>query len=76
MNIENIKKIFQEKKEVHFKMYSLDYTIIEKDNSVSIFADLYSGRTYQYKDIDELLNGYTIYNESIIENQDRIENIK
>ena len=29
MNIDNIKTIFNEKKEVHFKLYSLDYTIKE-----------------------------------------------
>ena len=31
MNIENIKTIFNEKREVHFKLYSLDYTIKEDD---------------------------------------------
>lgn len=76
MNIENIKTIFNEKKEVHFKLYSLDYTIKEENGRVLIYSDLYDNKKQSYNTIDEVLNYFTIYNESIIQNQDRIMNIK
>ena len=76
MNIENIKTIFNEKKEVHFKLYSLDYTIKEDNNKIIVYADLYTNRKEIYNTIDEELIYFTVYNESIIENQNRIMNIR
>jgi len=76
MNIDNIKTIFNEKREVHFKLYSLDYTIKEVDNKIFVYADLYDNKKESYNTIDEALNYFTVYNESIIENQNRIMNIK
>lgn len=76
MNIENIKTILNQNNEVHFKLYSLDYTIKKLDNGVTIYADIYSGRQEKYNSIDELLNYFTIYNETLIENESRIINIK
>ena len=76
MNIENIKTIFNEKKEVHFKLYSLDYTIKEENGKIIVFADLYDNKKESYDSIDDVLNYFTIYNESIAQNQDRMMNIK
>ena len=44
MNIEKIKTIFNEKREVHFKLYSLDYTIKEVDGKMLVYADLYDNK--------------------------------
>jgi len=41
-----------------------------------VYADLYANRKEIYNTIDEVLNYFTVYNESIIENQNRIMNIK
>ena len=76
MNIDNIKTIFNEKMEVHFKLYSLDYTIKEDNGKILVYADLYDNKKETYNTIDEALNYFTIYNESIIQNQNRIMNIK
>ena len=76
MNIDNIKTIFNEKREVHFKLYSLDYTIKELDGKILVYADLYDNKKESYNTIDEALNYFTIYNESILQNQNRIMNIK
>ena len=46
MNIDNIKTIFNEKREVHFKLYSLDYTIKEDNGKILIYADLYDNNGY------------------------------
>ena len=56
MNIESIKTIFNEKREVHFKLYSLDYTIKEVDNKILVYADLYDNKKESYNTIDEALN--------------------
>ena len=76
MNIDNIKTIFNEKREVHFKLYSLDYTIKEDNSEILVYADLYDNKKESYNTIDEALNNFTIYNESIIQNQNRIMNIR
>ena len=76
MNIDNIKTIFNEKREVHFKLYSLEYTIKEVDNKILVYADLYDNKKESYNTIDEVLNYFTIYNESIIDNQNRIMNVR
>ena len=76
MNIDNIKTIFNEKRKVHFKLYSLDYTIKEDNGKIIVYADLYDNKKESYNIIDEVLNYFTIYNESIIQNQDRIMNIR
>ena len=76
MNIDNIKTIFNEKREVHFKLYSLDYTIKEVEVKILVYADLYDNKKESYNTIDEAINYFTIYNESIIQNQNRIMNIR
>lgn len=77
MNVNKIKELFVANKEVHFKLFSLDYTIKQfDDNVVIIYADIYSGRPSKYNTIDELLNNYTIYNEILSDNDNRIINIK
>ena len=77
MNVNRIKELFVANKEVHFKLFSLDYTIKQIDNNVVIiYADIYSSRPSKYNTIDELLNNYTIYNEILSDNDNRIINIK
>ncbi len=72
MLVEQIKKIFYEKNEVHFKLYALEYTIKKDEEKILIFADSYPSKKYTYNSIEELLNYYTVYNESLISQQNRI----
>ena len=76
MNIEKIKTLFNQKGEVHFKLYSLEYTIIKENDEILVFADLYATRKQRYNSLDEALSYFTIYNESLIENETRIMNIE
>lgn len=77
MNVNKIRELFVANKEVHFKLFNLDYTIKQvDDNVVIIYADIYSGRPSRYNTIDELLNNFTIYNETLIDNDNRMINIK
>lgn len=73
MSVEELKNIFNTNGEVKFKLFSLEYIIKKEENNVSVYATLYDNRKKYYNNIDEALNNYTIYNESIIDNSDRIQ---
>lgn len=60
---------------VQFKLFSLEYIISRENNQIAVYPILYDKRKQFFSDIDEALNNYTIYNEAIIENEDRITNI-
>ncbi len=72
MVVEELKKKFETEKEVKFKLYSLEYIIQEEDSKVIIYPLLYSSKKNVYNSFDEVLYNYTIYNESIIDNLDRL----
>lgn len=72
MVVDKIKEIFQKDREVKFKMHSLEYIIKEENNRVLVYPLLYPQRKSVYCNLENALNYYIIYNESIIENQDRI----
>ena len=50
----------------------MEYIIQKADNKVIVYPLLYPSRKSIYSTLNEALNYYTIYNESIIENIDRI----
>ena len=75
MTIEEIKKIFDTNKEVKFKLYSLDYIVKQDNEKVVIYPIIYETKKSVYNSIDELLNNYLIYNETIIENENRLQKI-
>lgn len=66
MSFDDLKNIFDAKKEIRFKLYSLDYIIETTDNIVQIFAIDYPTRKSKYNSIDELFNYFTVYNEPLI----------
>ena len=72
MVVKELKELFERNHEVRFKLYSLEYVIKEENNLVVIYPLLYPQKKSRYKTIEELLNYYMIYNESIIENIDRL----
>jgi len=72
MVVEELKKKFETEREVKFKLYSLEYIIKEENNKVIIYPLLYSSKKNVYNSFDEVLYNYTIYNESIIDNLDRL----
>lgn len=72
MNIEKIVNQLTEKNKVEFKLYSLTYVIENKDNMTIIYATSYPKNIKQYKNIEDLLNNFTIYNEPLINHDNRI----
>lgn len=72
MVVKELKELFEREHEVKFKLFSLEYVIKKIDDKVEIYSVLYSNRKYYYSSLEEALNNYTIYNESIIESIDRL----
>ena len=76
MVFNKIKEKLAANKKIQIKIYSLDYTIEEQDNNLVIYANLYPKQKSSYKTIEELFNNFTIYNESILDNIDRVSIIE
>lgn len=72
MILNELKERYEKNNEVKFKLFTLEYIIQKVDNTVVVYPLLYSNRKNNYSTLDEALNYYTIYNESIIENIDRV----
>ena len=75
MNCEKIRTLFNQNEVVHFTMYGLPYIIEKNDNGASISPDTTPKQMKKYNSVDSILKYYTIYNESIEENDDRIRDI-
>lgn len=72
MVLNELKERYEKNNEVKFKLFSLEYIIQKVDNNVLVYPILYSNRKSTYSNLEEALNYYTVYNESIIENIDRL----
>lgn len=72
MFLNELKERYEKNNEVRFKMFNLEYIIQKIDNNVIVYPLLYSSRKSVYSNLDDALNYYTIYNESIMDNLDRI----
>lgn len=75
MNIKAIIDKYNEMGRVQFKLFSLEYIIMKENDKVVIYPMIYDKRKMYYSSIEEALNNFTIYNEPIIENEDRITKI-
>ena len=69
---EKIEQIINEKAVVKIKLYSLIYSIEFINNRYIIYADYYEKNKKEYNSLFELLNEFEIYNESILENIERV----
>ena len=75
MNIEKIKNILEQNNKVSFKLYSLDYIIQYNNNLVELYSPTYPNDIRRYRSIEELLNTFTVYNETLVEIDNKIEKI-
>lgn len=76
MVVNELKELFEREREVKFKLYSLEYVITEIDNKIYVYPILYKTKKSFFNSLEDALNNYTVYNESIIENIDRLIIIK
>lgn len=70
---EKIEQELNEKGIVQIKIYSLDYTIELVENKYVIYANYYKESKKTYNSLKELLSEYKIYNESIIDNINKVK---
>lgn len=72
MVVKELKEIFEKDREVRLKLYSLEYVIKEIDNKIAVYLILYETKKNFYNSFEDALDNYTVYNESIIDNIDRL----
>lgn len=72
MNIEKLKSILAKNNKVTFRLYSLDYVIEIVDNHVQIYSPTYLNDVRKYDNLEELLNNFRVYNETLLEVEGRI----
>ena len=72
MVVNELKELFDKQHEVKFKLYSLEYVIREIDNKIAVYPILYETKKSFFNSYEDALNNYTFYNESIIDNIDRL----
>lgn len=72
MNIEKLKSVLAKNNKVTFKLYSLEYVIELVDNHVQIYSPTYLNDIRKYNNINELLNNFRVYNETLLESEGRI----
>lgn len=71
--IDSIKDILQTNNIVEFRIYSLIYIIENKNTDYIIYPKNDINRKKSYKSIDELFKKYEIYNESLKDNEKKIQ---
>lgn len=76
MRYEDLKKKFDINKKLKFKLYSLEYVIEQVDDKVVIYSEIYYQRKESFFSFDAVMNYYTVYNESLLQNIDRIKIIE
>lgn len=72
MNVEKLKSVLAKNNKVTFKLYSLEYVIELVDNHVQIYSSTYLNDIRKYNNINELLNNFRVYNETLLESDGRI----
>lgn len=70
---QELENIFNTSNEIKFKLYSLEYIIRKIDTGVEVFEILYQNRKQTYSSFSDAMNNFTVYNESLIDNIDRIQ---
>lgn len=73
MRYQELENIFNSSNELKFKLFSLEYIIKKVDNGVEVYAILYQNRKKVYSSFQEAMNNFTVYNESLVDNIDRIK---
>ena len=73
MSYQELENLFNTSNEVKFKLYSLEYIIKKIDTGVEVFAELYQTKKKVYSSFEDAMNNFTVYNESLIDNIERIK---
>jgi len=72
LSFEELNNRFISNNKLKFKLYSLEYVVEKVDNGIEIYATYYQTRKSNYNSFEELMNNYTVYNEPLINQINRI----
>ena len=72
MILTDIEEFLKKNKKVEINLFSFEYIILLENDNYIIYPKLYSARKNIYKSYEELINNYTVYNESLVDNANRI----
>ena len=56
MLLDEMKSLFEQKREIKFKLYSLEYIIKEVNNKIEVYPLLYANRKSYYSTLEDALN--------------------
>ena len=73
MSYEELYKKYEDKKYIIIKIYGLEYVIKENNSKIIIYPVMYEKNYKEFNNLIELLNNYTIYNELLIDNMNRMK---
>ena len=73
MKYEELENKFNNYGEVRFNLLGLEYVIRKIDAGVETFAKLYQSNKKIYSSFSESMNSFTVFNEPLIHNIDRIK---
>ena len=76
MRYQELENKFNTSNEVKFKLFSLEYVIRKVDTGVEVYAELYQTIKIVYSSFTDAMNNFTVYNESLVDNMDRIQIIE
>ena len=76
VNLKDLQEYFDNNNSVKFKLYSMNYIIEQKENSIEAYAEAFPGRKEKYKSFKETINNFKIYNEPLVNQIDSIELIE
>lgn len=73
MSYEKLESIYSERGLLKFKLYSLTYVIEKTINGPVIYVETQEARKSLYSTFEQLMNSYTVYNESLVESLNKIQ---
>lgn len=73
MKYKELIELIQIRHRLIFKLYSLEYTIIIKDNKCIIYSNIDKDKLKEYNSVDELFKNYKIFGESLKDLINKIE---
>lgn len=76
MQLKEMKEHYEKNSKIKIKLYSLEYMIEQLNNVVEVYAIDDATRKKQYKSFDDAINNFTVYNESLASQINKISLIK
>lgn len=74
--IEELSRTFEERNEVKFKLFNLEYIIKRQQNKIAVYPLLYDKHKKYFNSLEDALNNYIIYGDRLSEIINKIDIIE